>query len=405
MDPESFEESQRHRIENRKHHIDYYTQTLEGGILKAQIDILVNLCRRYGTSNFVSGGGGNVSWKNQDVLWIKASGTYLAEADETTLVAVNRNRLGDLYRSQTPQDPAEREAWAKQIVQHAVEDSLSPGRPSVETPLHDLFEAAYVVHTHPPLINGLACAQNAVSACNDLFPMALWVPYVDPGVTLCLQVRRQFEDYFSEHGREPSIIIMQNHGLVVAADQLSEIDLIHERVFKTLEDTYKNAGLSTNFPDFVTEELSVSPVTEPVAQAGSGQVIMKCTGIDPAPGPLTPDHVVYSGVEAMSMVNDNALNTYRERFGSDPRLFIHAGELYAQGASHTQVKVACDLAADGAFVLRLTEAFGGAKFMTEEQWRFVINWEAESYRQSVTESYDAKVVDHSPIQSDPDSAA
>ena len=45
------------------------------------------------------------------------------------------------------------------------------------------------------------------------------------------------------------------------------------------------------------------------------------------------------------------------------------------------------VAADGAHVLRLTEAFGGANFMSKEQWQFIVNWEAESYRQSVAESY------------------
>jgi len=98
---------------------------------------------------------------------------------------------------------------------------------------------------------------------------------------------------------------------------------------------------------------------------------------------LTPDHVVYSGVEPLSLVNGDSLFTYNERFGTDPRLLIHADGIYAHGATHSQVKAACDLAADGAHILRLTEAFGGANFMSEKQWRFVINWEAESYRQSV----------------------
>ena len=115
-------------------------------------------------------------------------------------------------------------------------------------------------------------------------------------------------------------------------------------------------------------------------------VTIKCTGIEPSPGPLTPDHVVYSGVEPLSLTNGDTLVTYREQFGSDPHLFIRAGTLYAQGATRSQVKAACDLAADGAHVLRLTEAFGGANFMSEKQWRFVVNWEAESYRQSVARS-------------------
>jgi len=351
--------------------------------LKNQIDILVALCRRYGTSNYVNGGGGNVSWKNQDTLWIKASGTYLAEADEATLVEVRRKPLGELYRSPAPQDTNEREDWAKHIVQNAVEDSQSSGRPSVETPLHDLFETAYVVHTHPALVNGLTCAENAESACRELFPEALWVAYVDPGVTLCLQVKQQFEAHVKEHGCEPSVILMQNHGLVVAADELSEIDLIHERIFKKLEETYRKAGIDTGFPEFEVEEVSALPVNNLATKIEPEAVTVKCTGIDPASGPLTPDHIVYSGVEPLSLVNGHALSTYRERFGSDPRLLIHADGMYAQGATRSQVKAACDLAADGAHILRLTEAFGGANFMSEQQWRFVVNWEAESYRQSV----------------------
>ena len=302
-------------------------------------------------------------------------------------MAVNRKPLGDLYLVPAPEDASEREAWAKHIIQRAVEDDWSSLRPSVETPLHDLFEAAYVVHTHPPLVNGLSCAKNAASACHELFPKALWVSYIDPGVTLCLQVRRQFEDYVTKHGCEPSVIIMQNHGLVVASDELAEIDLIHERIFEVLEENYSRAGLDTDFPDFEAEEVSSLLATELATKTDLEPVIVKCTGIEAAPGPLTPDHIVYSGVEPLNLENDNTLTTYRERFGSDPRMLVFEDALFAQGATRSQVKAACDLAADGAHVFRLTEAFGGANFMSEQQWRFVVNWEAEAYRQSVTENY------------------
>ncbi|MCP4047343.1 MAG: class II aldolase [Gammaproteobacteria bacterium] len=348
---------------------------------------LIALCHRYGTTRFVSGGGGNISWKNKDTLWIKASGTYLSKADETTLVAVNREPLGELYRTPAPPDSSEREAWAKQIIQSAVEDNASSGRPSVETPLHDLFEAAYVVHTHAPLVNGLTCAINAESACRELFPDALWIPYVDPGVTLCLQAKQQFEDYVRDHGAEPSVIIMQNHGLVVAADDLNEIDLIYERIFEVLEDIYRSAGLDTKHPDFVVEPTDTLPACELVSNIDPGILALECPGIHPSPGPLTPDHIVYSGVEPLNSVNGNGFAGYRERFGSDPQLLIHKGTTYALGATGSQAKTASALAADGAHVLRLTEAFGGANFMSEEQWRFVVNWEAEAYRQTVAESY------------------
>jgi rhamnose utilization protein RhaD (predicted bifunctional aldolase and dehydrogenase) len=281
----------------------------------------------------------------------------------------------------------EREEWAQEIVQQAVEEFGSSGRPSVETPLHDLFDAAYVVHTHPSLVNGLTCARNAESACRDLFPEALWVPYVDPGVTLCLQVMRQFEEYVRIHGCEPAVIIMQNHGLVVADNELAEIDRIHEHIFDVLEDTYESAGLDTECPEFATEETDALPLAERLGEDGRYGATLKCTGVDPSPGPLTPDHVVYSGVEPFNMVNGNKLDDYRQRFGSDPRILIHERTVYIRAATRSQANVACVLAADGAHVLRLTEAFGGANFMSDEQWQFVVNWEAESYRQSVAEQY------------------
>jgi len=62
---------------------------------------------------------------------------------------------------------------------------------------------------------------------------------------------------------------------------------------------------------------------------------------------------------------------------------LYEGALYAVGVTSSQARAACDLAADGAHVIGLTGAFGGARFMSEEQWRFVVNWEAETYRQSV----------------------
>jgi len=353
--------------------------------LKEQLELLITLCHRYGTSEFVSGGGGNISWKNAQTLWIKASGTYLSKADETTLVAVSREPLGELYQSPAPQNPDEREAWATQIIQQAVEDGVSPGRPSVETPLHDLFKAAYVVHTHPSLVNGLACAKNAESACRELFPEALWVPYIDPGVTLCLQIKRQFEAYVGERGREPSVIIMQNHGLVVAADDLDEIDLIHEHVFSALKGVYRSAGLETGYTDFIAEEVDALPASGLNGDIDPDLFALKCTGICPSPGPLTPDHIVYSGVEPFDSASGSTFASYREQYGSDPQVLIHEGTLYALGATISRARLAAALAADGAHVLRLTEACGGANFMSEKQWQFVVNWEAEAYRQSVAE--------------------
>lgn len=363
------------------------TQAYEGIAVREQIKTLVELCHRYGTSTYVNCGGGNISWKDGDFLWIKASGTYLSQASEDTLVAVRRQSLQALYQATVPEDTNEREAWAKQIIQQSVANDLTTGRPSVETPLHDLFDANFVVHTHPAVVNGLSCAREAETASQMLFPDAMWVSYVDPGVTLCLLVKRQFEEYIQRYGREPSIIIMQNHGLVVAADTLDEIEALHKRVFMVLEDAYRAAGLDTSSPA-LTKESDIDALPDDfICSSEHKQIIMKCLGLKPAPAPLTPDHIVYSGVAPLYLDDGQSLSSYREHFQSDPRLVIHEESVYALGSTNSQAQAACDLAADGAHILHLTEAFGGARFMSEEQWRFVVNWEAEAYRQSLAESH------------------
>ena len=350
--------------------------------LKEHKKELVALCRRYGTPKYVNGGGGNISWKNENTLWIKASGTYLSQAGKDTLVAVKREPLQDLYRLPAPENSNQREAWAIQIIQSAVAESESGKRPSVETPLHDLLSAAFVVHTHPPLVNGMTCARDAESACRTLFPEAMWMPYVDPGVTLSLQAKQQIDEYVGIHGREPSIIFMQNHGLVVTADELSEIDRIHQQVFEVLKNSYRRAGVDTSRPVFQFEQATRhSPGL--IDQDVQAAVILECNGISPAPGPLTPDHIVYSGVEPLQLIDEESVRRYREKIGTEPQLIIDEGSLYALGSTYSQAVVACELAADGEHVLRLTDAFGGVNYMTEEQWRFVVGWEAESYRQAV----------------------
>ena len=88
-------------------------------------------------------------------------------------------------------------------------------------------------------------------------------------------------------------------------------------------------------------------------------------------------------MEPLDLDVGQSLAAYRAQFGDSPRLVLCEGTLYAIGSTGSLARAACDLAADGADIMRLSSAFGGARFMSEEQWHFVVNWEAEVYRHSV----------------------
>ena len=157
------------------------------------LNTIVALSREFGSVDYVRGGGGNTSVKNDTTLWVKPSGTTLAGLAAETFVQMDRAGINRLYEVETPAESSAREELVKKMMAAAVENDA--GRPSVEAPLHNVFEAKYVVHTHPALVNGLTCAKSGDVVCARLFPDALWVEYIDPGYTLCMEVRRRIAQY------------------------------------------------------------------------------------------------------------------------------------------------------------------------------------------------------------------
>jgi rhamnose utilization protein RhaD (predicted bifunctional aldolase and dehydrogenase) len=175
---------------------------------------IIELSHEFGTPHYVLGGGGNTSCKDADSLWVKPSGTTLAGLQPEQLVMMNRVAIAELYEVASPEIPREREVLVKDLMAAAVCPGSS-GRPSVEAPLHDSFPYTYVVHTHPAWVNGLTCAQDGAAACKRLFPQAMWVPYVDPGYTLCMVVRNDMLQYAAREGQHPQVVILQNHGIFI----------------------------------------------------------------------------------------------------------------------------------------------------------------------------------------------
>ncbi len=344
-----------------------------------ELETIVALSHEFGTDDFVKGGGGNTSLKDANTLWVKPSGTTLAGLTTETFVAMNRLRINELYGVETPTKPAAREELVKNLMAEAVANDA--GRPSVEAPLHNVFDATYVVHTHPALVNGLTCANGGEAACRQLFPDALWVEYVDPGYTLCMQVRERIQQYRHAKGREPELLVLQNHGIFIGADTANGIRAIHTGVMDALKAAYEAAGVSM---DLVVAESDAAPDTEAAIRQlfGDDAAFIASSGMfDCAPGPLSPDHLVYS--KAFPFTGDltpEAVEAYKTERGYAPKVVVAGDRVYGIGNSQQNADLALELAQDGALVMQLTEAFGGIHTMTDAQREFIENWEVESYR-------------------------
>jgi rhamnose utilization protein RhaD (predicted bifunctional aldolase and dehydrogenase) len=345
---------------------------------------LTGLSHEFGTPDYAKGGGGNTSVKLGNTLWIKPSGTTLAGLQPEQFVAVDRARLAALYAMEVPEDAGAREARVQELMAAAVCGG-SRRRPSVETPLHDLLEATYVVHTHPTLVNGLTCSRDGAAAAARLFPDALWVPYIDPGFTLSMQVRARVEDYRRARGCAPALILLQNHGIFVSANEPAEVRELYRHVVDTLRVEYRHAGIATSLKyasptlHHELEELSgmLGGLLGPAAAAMVGSAPFEV-----ADGPLTPDHMVYAKAYPYRDAIDRAhLQAFRARHGYAPRVVVTAVGVFGLGASAAPARLALELAQDGALVRQLAEAFGGVRYMDDAARRFIESWEVESYRE------------------------
>ena len=192
---------------------------------KEDLAELVALSRHFGSDpEYVLAGGGNTSFKTESRLFIKGSGTALADIEPAGFVRLDRARLASLWRRDYPADPHALEALVTEVLLAAREPGQEAKRPSVETPLHDFFPEAYVAHTHPALINALACSRRGAEAVRELLGAeVLWIPTVNPGFQLAATVRREMESFSRRHGRSPDLLVLQNHGLCVAGRDFAEV--------------------------------------------------------------------------------------------------------------------------------------------------------------------------------------
>lgn len=350
------------------------------------LETIIELSHEFGTPQYVKGGGGNTSAKNADTMWVKPSGTTLAGLTAATMVAMDRAKLGCLYGVPTPAVPAAREALVKDMMAAAVRPD-STGRPSVEAPLHDTFSTCYVVHTHPALVNGMTCARDGEAVCRRLFPEALWMPYVDPGYTLCMEVRKALRERIARDGREPGLLFLENHGVFVAADTAAGIRTAYGRVMQALAAEYRKAGVSTVLKAGAAPDAAgVAAMTQQLqASLGRDATGVAAGGAIPVPaGPISPDHIVYSkSYPLRTTPTVNAVAQFKAKHGYAPKVVVAAGAVWGIGTNAKNAALALEFAQDGALVEQLAVAFGGIRYLADRARDFIDNWEVESYRQQI----------------------
>ncbi len=368
-----------------------------------QIEDLIAISRKFGQdSRFVIAGGGNTSYKDENRLWVKASGHALATITEDGFAVLDRALLNEMGEKAYNEDTAIREEQVKNDL--AVACVTKDRRPSVETSLHNCMGFAFVVHLHPTLVNGLMCSANAEAACGEIFPEALYIEYTDPGYTLFKKVYDRINAYKAANGKEPQVIFLQNHGIFVGGDTTAEIEGIYSEILGKLE--AKVAALPEGGSEVSPTVTDVIPaIRQMLSRSGRGLKTLKVTknalvdyfldgSREKIAAPFTPDIIVYcksayifidaeSDEEILKQAEEK-IEAFAAEKGYTPKvLLINGIGLVAVGDNFKNAQIITDVFTDAMKVAFYAQSFGGEHPMEKAWIDFIDNWEVENYRRKV----------------------
>ena len=175
------------------------------------------LCAELGKDPLmVQGAGGNISYKEGNVLWIKGSGTWLAHADQDNIfVPVDLGKLSHhLVKNDFESSP-------EVIGEHKL-------RPSIETTLHALMSQKVVVHLHAIEVLTHLIHKDSQKIIGRLFNESqngqlqiAFVQYHKPGPQLAKAIQEALANNL-----KANVIFLKNHGIVIGADSADGIRVL-----------------------------------------------------------------------------------------------------------------------------------------------------------------------------------
>lgn len=294
----------------------------------------------------VQGPGGNTSIKDADVMWIKASGTELANAQtDDIFVAVDRAAA-----------KAEAAGDGDGSCKDTVLDPTRGLRPSIETTFHAALDHAVVAHTHSvaTLTHVISPEGRDVAATKlDGLPFVM-VPYAKPGLPLTREI-------LPRETPDTQVILLENHGLICCGTTVDAVsDLIAE--------VERRLALPTRVTDTT---LPSEPAPDGFTWTAQSWLARDATAARYATaGSYYPDHVVFLGPALPTADTDDKPAAI---------LIEGIGVAIRDGATSSQQAMLTCLS---DVLQRLPADWSLAPIGTAAEAE-LLNWDAEKYRQAL----------------------
>jgi rhamnose utilization protein RhaD (predicted bifunctional aldolase and dehydrogenase) len=304
----------------------------------------------------VQAAGGNTSLKQDGVMWIKASGTWLMDAlTKDIFVPLDLLALSKALADDSPD--------CESCLPFVRQDINALGlRPSIESSVHGLMPQKIVVHVHCVNTIALAIQDDAEQLFAEKLSAFNWsfIPYARPGLQLARAIRGNLK-----HGS--NVMVLQNHGLAVAADTVAEAETLLGEVVRAVQCPQRHFGK----PNHAALEAACGGTDYRPAQ----DVLAHAPALDATALRLGcakvyyPDHVVFlgtviptdltSGAPAVAVPGKGVLVRKDAKPSIEPMLRC-LGDVFSRIAPDAKLKA-----------------------LTDNEIDQLLNWDAEKYRQTL----------------------
>ncbi len=305
----------------------------------------------------VQGPGGNTSVKIDGQMWIKASGTELAEAlDKNIFVAVDPAKA-----------MAELDGAGDGSCRSALVDPDCGLRPSIETTFHAMFDHKFVFHFHSVETICHAIAEEGRKALAGKLSGLQWVaaPYRKPGIPLTKAIRE------AVGARDIQVVVLNNHGIIIVGDTIGEVRELIADVERRLDLPVQAAGdVSVSTGDYPGWKC----VPEVSALATDSELFQRATS-----GTYYPDHVVFLGPAMPVLSSDELLQLDPNEFPV-PAVLVEGEGVYLKSDAKPAQRAMLDCIYN---VLARIPADWTLLPIGEDAEAELLNWDAEKYRQAL----------------------
>ena len=325
-----------------------------------------NISQKLGSnSSLVQAAGGNTSMKSSKSMLIKASGTWLINSNkEEVFVEVNLDSIKNKIDLEIDDN------FSKDII------SKNDLRPSIETSFHALIDFKYVLHVHSTSTIANAISLNSEIRLKEMIKEDFnYIPYARPGFPLTTMIKKKFNS-------KNQIFILENHGLIVAGNEL-------QQTHDLLLDVHQKLDIIRNNHFDATIQNSESFIENYSLKNDKKYNLFKTVDkkiFSAFSKSFYPDHVIFLGpgiptFEYVDDVNNFLSNLKSKNINPPPYFILKEIGLYEISSVIPAAREMMDCFLEVLLRINFQDEL---KNLSQPQENELLNWDAEIYRQSIS---------------------